>query len=578
GTGNEGAFQAAKSNEKIPPFAGARKSISVNIQQRPAAKIEKEEALRAETKKELIISPEAKKPQAKKATAFEYVAPMIKEEPPTVVPPISDPALEEIEIHTIKEGYSYVRTIYDKGDNHYKYEVIEPILSTDEAEICKFIKETLIKTLESKAKAEYEELMKYLLEEIDHAIFDHSIYISPLSKKKIVYYIVRDFLGYSKIDVLMNDPMIEDISCDGPGIPIYIFHRIYESVRTNLIFTDDDEVDSFVIRLAQRCNKHISIAEPLLDATLPDKSRLQASLSREVTTRGSSFTIRRFRADPLTPPTLVEYGTMSSQMAAYFWMMMEYGASGIFSGGTASGKTTTLNAISMFIPPQRKIVSIEDTRELNLPHENWIAGLTRASFGSETASNIDMYKLLESALRQRPEYLIVGEVRGREAFTLFQAMATGHATYSTLHADSVPSAVYRLENPPIEIPRIMIQTLDVMSIQVSTKVGKKMVRRIKEITEITGIDPTTGELTINTIFKWDSENDKFIYYGGSKILGEIGQKKNMTYEQVEKEMNQRAGIIDWMRASRLYNYKRVAEMVSEYYSYPENVLKRAGGV
>lgn len=553
---------------------GSEKSAAKTEEKKPA-----KEALKEPEPKISKAPPmESKKIEAKKEPAPQYVAPMAKEEPPTVVMQITDPNLEEIEIHTIKEGYSYVRTIYDKSDNHYKYEIIEPTLTTDEAEICKFIKETLIKTLESKPKSEYEALMKYLLEEIDHVVFDHSIYITPLSKKKIVYYIVRDFLGYGKIDVLMNDPMIEDVSCDGPEIPVYIFHRVYESVRTNVMFGDDDELDSFVIRLAQRCNKHISIAEPLLDATLPDKSRLQASLSREVTTRGSSFTIRRFRADPLTPPTLVEYGTMSSQMAAYFWMMMEYGLSGIFSGGTASGKTTTLNAVSMFIPPQKKIVSIEDTRELNIPHENWIAGLTRSSFGSETASNIDMYKLLESALRQRPEYLIVGEVRGREAFTLFQAMATGHATYSTLHADSVPSAVYRLENPPIEIPRIMIQTLDVMSIQVSTKVGKKMVRRIKEVTEITGIDPTTGELTINTIFKWDSENDKFIYYGGSKVLDEISQKKNMTYEQVEKEMNRRADVIDWMRASRLYNYQRVAEMVSEYYSYPENVLKRAAGV
>ena len=217
---------------------------------------------------------------------------------------------------------------------------------------------------------------------------------------------MRDFLGYGPIDVMMRDPMIEDISCDGPGIPIYLFHRKYESVRTTVRFLDEDELDSFVIRLAQRSRKHISVADPLLDATLPDGSRLQATLSREVTTRGSSFTVRKFRADPMTPPDLIRLGTLSAEMAAWFWFAMELGHSFILAGGTASGKTTSLNAIAQFIPPQKKIVSIEDTREINLSHENWIAGITRTGFGGEASPRSKRWRITSPfSIRMLPIYI-----------------------------------------------------------------------------------------------------------------------------------------------------------------------------
>jgi type IV secretory pathway ATPase VirB11/archaellum biosynthesis ATPase len=373
--------------------------------------------------------------------------------PITEVPPVPT-GMEEVEFHTMRTGRAFVRLLYDNATNSYMYEVIEPKLNNTEMEVFHFLRETLIRTLDGRQgrdpNTDWDEI---LLNAIQQAILDHSVLVDQVSTQRIQYHLVRDFLGYGPIDTMMQDPMLEDLSCDGPGIPIYVFHRKYESIRSTVTFPDEETLDSFVIRLAQRSGKHISIAEPILDATLPDGSRLQTTLSREVTTRGSSFTIRKFRADPFTPPDLVGYNTMDSRMAAYMWLVVENGSSMIMAGGTASGKTTTLNATCQFVPPEKKIVSIEDTREINLNHENWIAGVTRAGFGGQIvggkpAGAIDMYKLLEAALRQRPEYLLVGEVRGPEALTLFQAMATGHTVYSTMHADSVASAVYRLENPP----------------------------------------------------------------------------------------------------------------------------------
>jgi archaeal flagellar protein FlaI len=499
--------------------------------------------------------------------------------PVTTIPPLDSEDKTQVEFVTVQEARSYIRIVYDAKSNRYLYEAIEPTLTTSEKEILSFLRDTLVRTLDAKHGDDPELWEAHLVEAVERAIIDHSILVDEVSQQRLTYYIVRDFLGYGPIDVFMHDPMIEDISCDGPGIPVYIFHRQYESIRSNVVFEKDMELDGFVIRLAQRSGKHISIADPLLDATLPDTSRLQASLSREVTTRGSSFTIRKFRSDPLTPPDLIRLGTLSAEMAAFFWLAMEEGHSVLFAGGTASGKTTTLNAISQFIPPDKKVVSIEDTREINLAHENWIAGLTRQGFGGEivagkVSGSIDMYKLLEAALRQRPEYLLVGEVRGREALTLFQAMATGHATYSTVHADSVMSAVYRLENEPINVPRIMIQTLEAIGIQVQVRLDQRMVRRMKTIVEIAGIDPETGDLLTNTVFSWEPGADRHKFLGKSHIFEKIQEKKNISHHEVTSEWKNRTLILEWMMEHGIRHITDVSKIISEYYRRPETLLTK----
>jgi flagellar protein FlaI len=486
------------------------------------------------------------------------------------VPPIESEEVEEVEFTTIREDRSHVRVLFNHQDNRYFYQAIEPPLDERESEALEFLRDTLKRTLERPPPESNWD--RFLRQATDRAILDHSVMIDSTARDRVVYYLVRDFLGYGPIDVMMGDPMVEDISCDGPGIPVYVYHRNHESMRSNLGWEDEDALDSFVRKLAQRSGKHISIANPLLDATLPDTSRLQATLSREVTTRGSSFTIRRFRADPLTPPDLVRYGTMSARMAAYYWLAVEEERSLIFSGGTASGKTTTLNAVGQFIPPDRKIVTIEDTREMNLEHENWVASLTRSGFGGEGGTgDVSMYELLESALRQRPEYLIVGEVRGKEAETLFQAMATGHATYSTLHADSVRGAVHRLENPPIDIPRSMLGALDVISLQTQVRVGGSIERRISEVTELVEIDPKTQELVTRTAFRWDQGEDEHKRVADSQILEEIRRKRNISSEEIQEEWDRRTDVIQWMVENGVRQITDVWDAVSAYYKDPEEV-------
>jgi archaeal flagellar protein FlaI len=496
------------------------------------------------------------------------------------VTPIPDPPAEHrvVELIPLVPERTWVRILENETEHTFLYEVIEPPLGQDEREVAEFLRDTLVRTLDGR-KGRDADWETVLLQEVRTAVEDHGVRLAEVSLRRIEYHLVRDFLGYSTIDALMRDPQIEDISCDGPNIPIYLFHRKYESLKTNLAFTDEFDLDSFVIRLAQRSRKHISVADPLLDATLPDGSRLQASLSREVTTRGSSFTIRKFRADPMTPPDLIKYGTMSPEMAGWFWFVMEMGSSFLLAGGTASGKTTSLNAISQFIPPEKKIVSIEDTREINLSHDNWIAGVTRSGFGGEMrggkqAGSIDMYKLLEAALRQRPEYLLVGEVRGPEALTLFQAMATGHAVYSTMHADSVPSAVYRLENPPINVPRMMLQTLDIVAIQAQVRIGERMTRRIREVTEIVGFEPETKELLTNTVFEWDNSADEHRYLGKSYILEQVMESRNLDEADVERQWRDRVEVLEWMMRNNVRKVAEVARVISGYYRNPERFMAR----
>ena len=376
----------------------------------------------------------------------------------------------------------------------------------------------------------------------------------------------------------MKDEGIEDISCDGHHVPIFIYHKKYDAIPTNVSFKNEQELNSFVVRLAQICGKQISIYSPIVDGKLPDGSRLQTTLARTVT-RGSTFTIRKFKENPLTPIDLIDFQSLSLDMAAYFWMAIEKGASILFCGGTASGKTTALNAISLFIPAQHKIVTIEDTREVNLPHKNWIAGTTRKGFSAsdeKTGKDIDMFDLIRAALRQRPRVIMVGEVRGKEAYSLFQAMATGHTAYATIHASTIHTLIQRLENPPIELPRALLTSLDVIVFQNAIEIKGKTVRRMTSVTEIVKLDPDTNQLIFMEPFHWVSKtDDRFEIGGGSKILNNIKVQNDWTDEQLEEELENRKIILSWMLQNNIRDYKDVGRIVYDYSKYPDKLLKKA---
>src|SRR3989449_1674775 len=340
----------------------------------------------------------------------------------TAIPNLTKDTMEEMEVFSIREPFTYARILYDHDRSEYIYEVWEPHLDAREKEFLDMIKDSLNRTLEYEwDKMAEKDKKEYISEAVDSFIKSRGLRLEPASKDKIVYYIIRDFVGYGPVDVLMADLRIEDVSCDGTSIPLFVFHQKYESIKTNVIFDDDDALNSFVVLLGQRCAKQISVANPILDGTSYEGHRVQATYSREVTTRGSSFTIRRYKEKPFTPVELVKFGTASAEMVAYLWVAVESGKSMMVCGGTASGKTATLNSAALFIRPGAKIVSIEDTREINLPHENWIPGTTRSGVGERGADGkaggeIDMYDLVRAALRQRPNYIVVGEVRGKDTF------------------------------------------------------------------------------------------------------------------------------------------------------------------
>lgn len=496
----------------------------------------------------------------------------------TPIPPVG-PTEEVVDLRPVRAPYAYVRMVFSPEANEHRYEVIEPPLTPTERAAYLFIKEAFVRTLDIDLDAlDQAGARAYLTERVSEVISRHHLRLPPLSRARISYYVERDFLGFGPIDALMADGMVEDISCDGPQIPVFVYHRRYESVRANIAFGSDEELDSFVMRLVQRSGKHISVAEPLIDATLPDGSRLQASLSREITTRGSTFTIRRFRKDPMTPTDLVLYETVSPELMAYLWLAVEHGASALVCGGTASGKTTTLNALSVFIPRAKKIVTIEDTREINLTHENWIPGVTRtgASVDSDgrRVGSVDMYDLLKAALRQRPEYVILGEVRGVEAYVLFQAMATGHTVYSTMHADSVSGAVHRLESKPIEVPRNLIAGLELVAILGETRVDGRRVRKLRDLVEITGVDPRTGDLLTNRVFDWDAVGRRFRYSGASAVLRRVGERRRWDDAQVRDELARRAALLEGMARRGIRDIGAVSAMIAAYAIDPVQALAK----
>jgi len=493
----------------------------------------------------------------------------------TAVPPITDPNIQEMGFYGVVEPFSYIRATYNSATSEYVLNVIEPTLTEDEEELLTLIKETLEKTLEYEwDKLNVMDKKTYLEKSVDSFIKSRGMSIEPVSKDKVTYFISRDFVGYGAIDALMNDKHIEDVSCDGVGIPLFVFHGKFESIKTNIQFADENVLNSFVINLGQRCGKQLSVSNPILDGTTPEGHRLQATYAREVTTRGASFTVRRFKEKPFTPVELIKYGTASPEIVAYLWLSVEHGESTIICGGSASGKTATLNAMSLFIPPGAKVVTMEDTREINLPHENWIPGTTRSGVGErgvdgKAAGEIDMYDLVRAAMRQRPNYIIVGEVRGKETYTMFQAMATGHTTFSTMHADSVKGMVNRLENPPINCPRILLTALRNVIIQTHARVGMDMVRRIKQLIEIVGFEPETNELISNTVYEWDQATDKFIYKGHSFLFDKIMEMKNLTHEELLQEFERRVDIVKYMVSKDIADHREIWGLIRDYYKDPK---------
>jgi flagellar protein FlaI len=479
--------------------------------------------------------------------------------------------------YSLIDELAYADIKWEENESQFVYNVREPKFSPEEEKIYSKMVSGLMEILDVELSAikKKEEAQKYLQSQIKKVLEEYEIKISEETYIKILYFVQRNFVGLNEIEPLMQDPYIEDISCDGVGIPIYVVHRKYGSIKTSIAYNDTKDLRGFVVKLAERSGRFISYAEPLLDGTLPDGSRVQATFASDVTTRGPTFTIRKFVQEPFSPIDLMNKNSVSSETLAYLWLSVENGASILVTGGAGTGKTTLLNSLLMFVPNESKIITIEDTRELNIPHENWIPAVTRIGF-AKGFGEVTMFDLLKEAFRQTPDYVIVGEVRGQEAYVMFQGMAAGIPAMGTMHAGRVDDVIYRLETPPISLSPALIDTLDIVLVMIHAREKGESSRRLKEIVEIESIDTTTGKVRTNQVYHWSASEDTYEFSGTSYFLQEIAAHKGVGVATLLKEIEKRKALLNWMQKNGKNNYKDVVRILTEYRKNPDKVLKDAG--
>ncbi len=478
--------------------------------------------------------------------------------------------------------FAYAKISWDAKSSSYTYQVIEPKLTPKLGAVLNKVKELMGQRLDIDfSKLKMVEASEYLSRQISDLINYFQFKITPTEKSILKYYIERDFIGLGRIEPFMRDKNLEDVSCDGVGIPIFVYHRnpVLGSVATNISFDDSDELDSFIARMVQFSGKSISVAQPLIDGALPDGSRLQATLATDIARRGSNFTIRKFTDEPLTPVHLLNYGTIDARTLAYLWLAVDFGRSILVSGGTASGKTSLLNVLSLFIRPEKKIISIEDTAELRLPHPHWVPTVARTPISTETGKvgEVDMFDLLRESLRQRPDYIIVGEVRGKEAYILFQQMATGHPSLATIHAENLGKLVDRLVTQPISLPKTLMGSLDIIVFLLRLRHKNRYVRKVNEVLEMVGFDAAASEPVVNQVFKWDHSADVFQVSGKSILLQKISESAGLKPQDLVDELERRSLVLSWMQEKGITNYKSVHEVIDMYYANPKRVLAAVMG-
>jgi archaeal flagellar protein FlaI len=473
--------------------------------------------------------------------------------------------------------FAYVVIIQDPKTGECRYILDELQLDPLERGIYNRILEMLLAEMES-PKEEITDPRKFFAQEAKKIVDKYRIslgWLPDVSWYKILYHAERDLVGFGKIDSLMRDPNIEDISCDGINKSVYIWHRTFESIETNVQFESDEVLDNMVVKLVHMAGKHVSSAFPIVDASLPGKHRLSVFYRREITPFGTAFTIRKFRDDPYSIIDLIDTGTFTEEMAAYLWICLENRASIMILGGTAAGKTTALNALACLIKPGSKIITIEETAELNLSHENWVSLIARQSYGlgGNSIGEVALFDLVKASMRHRPDMLIVGEVRGQEAYVLFQALATGHGGMCTMHAENLDSAVKRLTQKPMEISPAYIPLMNVViSVQRVHLVKngiKKAYRRILSANEIVGYE------NYMNIFSWDPITDQQIAsLDNSALLSSFSKRLGVTTQDLLDEMKKRSNVLHWMREQKIRSYKEVAAIIAEYYARPKEIYQK----
>ncbi len=479
-----------------------------------------------------------------------------------------------IESYDLYDGLVKVVIRRDPETGVFIYEVIEPELPARLNEVLDRIRRHLLSTgFTNPNLIAFREAPRKFVDDLLKSVLDAlKIKLNDDDYRKIAYYIMRDIAGYGKIDPLLADRYIEDIHINGPNRPIYVWHSRYEHLRTNVTLSPD-ELDSLIVKISQKCGKQISTAQPVLEGLLPEGIRVEIAL-KEIAPYGPIITFRRFKAEPFTIVDLIISRVLNAEMAAFLWFMLDNRVSIVIFGPTGAGKTTLLNALLYLIRSECRVVTIEDTREISIPHEQWVPLTTRESV-SPDVMNVDMYQLVKISMRIRPDYLIVGELRGSEAYAFFQGIASGHTGLTTIHADSVESVIRRLTSQPMNVPTSLIPVAKIYVEIGRAKVNEFVYRKVLSITELVDIKDDTPIL--NALWIWDRHTQDFIKVGESKVLRELIERGRVREDEARAELERRKMLLEAMARYGFRSPEIVFRITRNYYRDPEYTLKRVLG-
>ncbi|PIN86986.1 hypothetical protein COV19_02220 [Candidatus Woesearchaeota archaeon CG10_big_fil_rev_8_21_14_0_10_44_13] len=498
------------------------------------------------------------------------------------LPPFKDVSSINVK-YPVMPPYAYAHIYWDKKNSELLYEIEEPELSKVEKNLLRLIQLGLEEMINvSFVRATNSNLiMQYLEKNVQSILIELGTKVTKETYFKIMYYVYRDSVGLNEIEPMLNDYFIEDIECNGQNFPIYIVHRKYQNLRSNIQFNDPQRITDFVEKLAQKAGRYVSYARPILDGTLPDGSRVNATYTSDVTTRGPTFTIRKFTKEPWTPIHLINMNTASAEVFAFLWLVIENKFNIMVIGETASGKTTFMNSILHFVSSEARICSIEDTREINIAHDNWLPAVVRTGFGIPNISGvqygeINLFDLLKETFRQNPDYVVVGEVRGIETYVLFQGMASGHPSFSTFHANSMETLTRRLETPPISLPPTLVESLDVVCVTSHIKGRETNIRRMMEMDEIIEVKGEVGKVVMNKLFLWDPVKDVFQFNGNSHVFKKIFDRTGTPIRTLMDELNTRTKLLKKIAEMKITDFKEVNEIVNSYVKNKTETLKRFG--
>ena len=493
-------------------------------------------------------------------------------------------------IYPIENGL-YVHIYPDPNDSRDYYIAIEPGMFSDDPGLVEELEDHLVDYVEEledsdNAPLDRGRVLRSILNKVVVVVKQKELKnarnkaqkkgakklpVTQVQLESLRYQLVRDKEGMGVLEPLILDPYLEDISCSGVG-SLFLEHKIFKSLKTNITFDSMDELDTFVIQISEKIGKPVTYRNPIVDATLPDGSRINLVFGGDVSKRGSNFTIRKFSTEPLSLIQLVEFGGLTYEMAAYLSLAMFHGMNMFISGETASGKTTLMNAVTVFLNPTAKIVSIEDTPELQVPHPNWIREVIRGRAGDASGASVTMFDLLRAALRQRPNEIIIGEIRGEEGAIAFQAMQTGHSCMATFHAATVEKLIQRLTGHSINIPKTYVDNLNLVVIQSAVRLPNgKEGRRIISVNEIVAYDSSSDSFSFIEVFRWNPANDTFEFTGymNSYLLEEVIALKRgippQRKREIYSELTRRANILRRLKDQGVVGFYDLYQVISKAY-------------